>query len=125
MFNKVKIDVVDFEKEARKRERKAKFRNGVNNTINWIENNKEILAIAIPVVAATGSGTAKIIKCVSKNVALNKEKKLKELFIYDRSLGKYLELKKPLSSSQMKSILERKENGEKLAIILQQMNLLK
>lgn len=119
------IDINDFKKEEKRRERKERFNKKANIAANWIRNNKETLAIAIPVVGVSIKGTAKIIKGISKNVALSQEKQLKERFIYDRSLGKYLELKKPLTNAQMKSILERKDNGERLASILQNMNLLK
>ena len=119
------IDIVDFKKEEKRRERKERFNKKANIIANWIRNNKETLAIVIPVVGVSIKGTAKIIKGISKNVALSQEKQLKEKFIYDRSLGKYLELKKPLTNAQMKSILERKDNGEKLGSILQNMNLLK
>ena len=119
------IDIDDFKKEEKRRERKERFNKKVNITANWIRNNKETLAIVIPVVGVSIKGTAKIIKGISKNVALSQEKQLKEKFIYDRSLGKYLELKKPLTNAQMKSILERKDNGEKLGSILQNMNLLR
>ena len=119
------IDINEFKKEEKRRERKERFNEKLNITANWIRNNKEILAIVIPVVGVSIKGTAKIIKGISKNVALSQEKQLKEKFIYDRSLGKYLELKKPLTNAQMTSILERKDNGEKLGGILQNMNLLK
>ena len=119
------IDIDDFKKEEKRRERKERFNKKVNITANWIRNNKETLAIVIPVVGVSIKGTAKIIKGISKNVALSQEKQLKEKFIYDRSLGKYLELKKPLTNAQMKSILERKDNGEKLSSILRTENLLK
>ena len=119
------VDICDFKKEADKRERKEWFYKKLNNTVNWVQNNKEALIIIIPIVGAGVSGSTKVIKGISRHIALNKEKRLKELFIYDRSLGKYLELKKPLTNSQLKTILNRKENGEKLSIILQNMNLLK
>ena len=119
------IDIVDFKKEEKRRERKERFNKKANIIANWIRNNKETLAIVIPVVGVSIKGTAKIIKGISKNVALSQEKQLKERFIYDRSLGVYFELKKPLSNSQMTSILERKDNGEKLSSILIDENLLK
>jgi hypothetical protein len=112
-------------KKRKKESVKEWFNKKVNDTTNWIRDNKETLAIAVPVIAAGLSGTTKIIKGISKNVALKQEKELKEKFIYDRSLGKYLELKKPLNSNQLKTVLERKENGEKLSTILNNMNLLK
>lgn len=119
------ININDFKKEQKRRERKEWFNKKVNETAQWVGNNKEALAIIIPVVGVGIKGIAKIIKGVSRNAALKQERYLKENFIYDRSLGRHLELKKPLSNEQMKSILERKENGERLASILQNMNLLK
>lgn len=115
----------DFKEEERRRKRKEWITDKVKDTANWVNNNKETLAVVLPVVVAGVAGSAKIVKSVSRNVALKQEKDLKERFIYDRSLGKYLELKKPLSNSQLTSILERKENGEKLSIILHNMGLLK
>lgn len=115
----------EIKKEAKKRERKEWFNDKLKNTAKWLGDNKETIAVVAPVVIASVSGSTKIVKGISKHVALNKEKQLKERFVYDRSLGKYLELKKPLSNSQLKTILDRKENGEKLGVILQNMNLLK
>lgn len=119
------ININEFKKEQKRRERKEWFNKKLNETAQWVGNNKEALAVIIPVVGVGIKGTAKIIKGVSRNAALKQERYLKENFIYDRSLGRHLELKKPLSHEQMKSILERKENGERLASILQNMNLLK
>ena len=115
----------EIKKEAKKRERKEWFNSKLKNTAKWLSDNKETIAVVAPVVIAGVSGSTKIVKGISKHVALNKEQQLKERFVYDRSLGKYLELKKPLSNSQLKTILDRKENGEKLGNILQNMNLLK
>ena len=53
------------------------------------------------------------------------EKKIKDLKIYDRSMGKYLDLKRPLNQNDMKIVLERRDNGERLSNILMDMNLLK
>ena len=40
MFKKnEKIEIVDFEKEAKRRERKEKFQNKVDSAMNWIHNN--------------------------------------------------------------------------------------
>lgn len=119
------VNFGEFKKETKKRKRKEWFDEKLNKTANWIGRNKETIAVVAPVVIAGLSGSTKIVKGISKHAALNKEKQLKERFVYDRSLGKYLELKKPLTNSQLKTILDRKENGEKLGSILQNMNLLK
>lgn len=119
------IDMKAFKKEQKKRERKEWVDEKLNKSAKWVKENKETLAVVIPAVGIGMKGGAKIIKGVVKHNNLKMEQRLKEKFIYDRSLGKYLELKKPLSNNQMKTILERKENGEKLANVLQNMNLLK
>ena len=55
------MEIVDFKKEEKRRERKERFNKKVNITANWIRNNKETLAIVIPVVGVSIKGTAKII----------------------------------------------------------------
>ncbi len=112
-------------KEAKKRERKEWFYNKLNDISCWVKNNKEAIAIVAPAICVGAKGIVYIGKQVSRNRILNKERRLKELFVYDHSLGKYLELKKPLKSYQMKTILSRRENGEHLSTILYDMNLLK
>ena len=60
------IDIDDFKKEEKRRERKERFNKKLNITANWIRNNKETLAIVIPVVGVSIKGTAKIIKGISR-----------------------------------------------------------
>lgn len=119
------VDIKDFRKEEKKRERKEKFQRNINNGLLWIENNKEILSIAIPAVVVTVKGGTKVVNGISKNVKLHQEKLDRERRIYDRSLGKHIYLKRPLKNAELKTILERKEDGEKLTSILMDMNLIK
>lgn len=112
-------------KEAKKRERKEWINKKLNDTAYWIKENREFLSVVVPIGIAGISGTAKIVKGVSRHVALHKEQQLKDMYVYDRSLGKYLELKKPLTQSQMRDVLDRKEKGEGIGVILQSMNLLR
>lgn len=119
------VDIKDFRKEEKKRERKEKFQRNINNGLLWIENNKEILAIAIPAVVVTVKGGTKVVNGISKNVRLHQEKSDRERRIYDRSLGKHIYLKRPLKNAELRTILERKEDGEKLTSILMDMNLIK
>ena len=94
MFKKnEKIEIVDFEKEAKRRERKEKFQNKVDSAMNWIHNNKE--------------------------------KNLKDLYCYDRSLGHYWKLRRELTNSEWVKIDQRKQNGERLADILDELKALK
>lgn len=123
MFKKnEKIEIVDFEKEAKRRERKEKFQRKVNGVTNWIYNNKEVIMLVGPTII---SGTAFGVKTISKHVKLNKEKNLKELYCYDRSLGHYWKLRRELTNSEWIAIDQRKQNGERLADILDELKVLK
>lgn len=88
----------------------------------WCDDNKEMLIIFGPVVI--GAATT-IIKVVGKNVNLKKEKNMKDLYCYDRSLGHYWALKRRLKKSEWVEIAKRKNDGESLADILSEMKVLK
>ena len=125
MNHEVKLKHFQNPKKEKELERKRKMKEALNNAAEWIVYHKEAIAIAVPITIGCIKGGTKIIGGIARHIDLVKEKDLKERFIYDRSLGVYFELKKPLSSSQMKSILERRDNGEKLSSILRTENLLK
>lgn len=103
---------------------KAKYK--ARQAIEWMKENKEITTgILIPtgiVVIKTVSGIA---KSVDRKIDLKKEQDLKDLYIYDRSLGYYHELNRKLKPSEALEIDQRRSNGESMAQILASMNLLK
>lgn len=119
------VNIDDFRKENKKRERKEAFQRKINNTLQWIEDNKELLTVVIPAGVVTIKGGIKVANGISRNVRLHQEKIDKERRIYDRSLGKHIYLKRALKDNDMRMILERRENGEKLSNILMDMNLIK
>ena len=119
------VNIEDFKKEQKKRERKEKVNRMVNDGLIWVDKNRELLALAIPAVVVTVKGGTKVASGISKNIRLHQEKVDKERRIYDRSLGKHIYLKRPLKNADMRVILERRENGEKLSNILMDMNLMK
>ena len=119
------INVKYFKRKCKIERFKRKVKEKVHNTIVWIDNNKEYLVIIVPAVASVVGGIVKIGKSISKNIALEQEKKMKDTRIYDRSLGKYIELKRPLNNKDMQIILERKDSGEKLSSILMDLDLIK
>lgn len=126
MFNKKpKVEVIDADKQFRREQRKKEFKRKVDETINWVRENKEVLVLIIPAAVTITKGSLRVVNSISRNVALMQEKRIKDLKIYDRSLGRYLDLKRPLTQNDMKTVLERKDNGEKLSNILMDMNLLK
>ena len=64
-------------------------------------------------------------KVVGRHVQQNKEKDLKDLYCYDRSLGHYWKLRRELTNSEWVEIDRRKSNGERLADILEELKVLK
>ena len=105
------------------RERFWKTSNGISV---WWSQNKEWAVIVIPSVAMGATWVLKrVISGAITNHNLNKEKQLKELYIYDMSLKAYWKLRRGLSTSEMLEIESRRKMGESLGEILRSMRLLK
>lgn len=117
-----KYTVIDFEKAKRKTRVKEWARSKTNNAANWFYNNKEVIMVLGPVfIGAVTTG----VKVVGKRVNLKKEKNLKNLYCYDRSLGHYWRLRRKLSNSEWVEIDRRRNKGERLADILNELKVLK
>lgn len=103
---------------------KAKVK--TREAFEWMKENKEIVGtIVVPagiVLIKTATG---LVKSIDRKIDLQKEQDLKDLYVYDRSLGYYHELKHKLSSSEALEIDRRRSNGESMAQILASMKLLK
>lgn len=90
----------------------------------WCTNHQAEITVFGPVVI---SAAVELIKIASKSHIVNKEKCLKEKYIYDRNngMGHYFELRRKLKSSEWVNIEKRKSAGEPLWQILQDMKVLK
>lgn len=88
----------------------------------WCKNNKEAVIVFGPVILG---GIIEIAKISTKRHNVNEEKALKERYIYDRSTGHYYELRRKPKSSEWLQIEQRKQNGETLGWVLNDMRLLK
>lgn len=97
-------------------------RRKLRNAECWFYNNKELVMFLAPVVAG---GTTTLVKVVSRNAKLRKEKLVKDLYCYDRSLGHYWRLRRELTNAEWVQIDKRKKNGERLADILNELKVLK
>lgn len=118
------METVDL-REAKWRYRWQNIKDKASNISRTIVENKEVVVPVALAVGATAKGTSKIVSKLIQNHAVNKEIAFKERTIYDHSLGRYIELKKPLTNAQALTIEERKAQGEKLHVILNDMGLLK
>ena len=116
------ITIEEFRKEAKKAQVKEWFRRKADDAGNWICNNKEMILILGP--AAIGAVTTGV-KVVSRHSKLRREKDLKDLYCYDRSLGHYWRLRRELTNKEWVEIDKRKSTGERLADILSELRVLK
>lgn len=116
------ITVDDFKKEAHKAKIKRFFREKVNSTKDFIYNNRETILVLGPAVIGA---TVTMAKMANGHIKLNKEKDLKDLYCYDRSLGHYWKLRRELTNTEWVEIDKRKNNGERLSDILSEMKVLK
>lgn len=99
---------------------KAKMR--VSKMFCWVKRNPQL---TIGIVSVLGSIGGFFAKNLTKNHLLNKEKKLKDNYVYDRSLGHYWELDHKLSTKDWVEIDKRRSSGERMGDILVDMDVLK
>lgn len=90
--------------------------------VDWCKEHKEAIIVFGPVIMG---GVIEIAKISTKRHTVNEEKALKERYIYDRLTGHYYELRRKPKSSEWLQIEQRKQNGETLGWILNDMRLLK
>lgn len=117
-------ELEEAKERSKKRELKNKIKQTFNDGVMWVEQHKETLIVATPLLLGAGKVVSKIGKAANKKADLNKEKDLKELYCYDRSLGHYWKLRRKLTNSEWTTIENRKKNGERLSDILNDMRVL-
>lgn len=126
MFGKKNEKIIDFRtKDQKKFEFQMKVKRGWDSTANFVRNNLDVLAVIVPAGITVIGGGSKILSSAIRAHTVDKELKDQERRIYDHSLGRYSYLKRPLRANEALIIEERRNNGEKLNMILQDMNLLK
>lgn len=124
--------IKDLKKSKKQKVRKKKIqklKDDVKN--NFVPVLKTVCAgaialspILIPLVglAVQAKRNSRLRKKQNFDMKVEKEKEYK---IYDRSLGAYLDLNKKLSKSDLKTIDQRKQSGERLINILDDLGILK
>lgn len=116
--------VEDLLNEQKKAQANAKWwlKRKKEQVLYWYDNNRDVIIVLGPaVMGAVTTG----VKVVGKHVNLHKEKNVKDLYCYDRSLGHYWALRRELTNKEWVEIDKRKKNGERLADILSEMKVLK
>lgn len=111
--------------EGKVYEVKVKVERAARNAYDWIRENPQTAMMALTAAVGVTKGVTKVTSKAISAHQTSKEIRFKERTIYDRSLGRYVELKRKLSPAEALSIEERRANGEKLHVILNDMNLLK
>lgn len=113
-----------FEKEAKKRQRKEKKKKMVNDGIKFFRENQDVIIMVTPVALFVIGKSFSILSKALSAYKLDREIHFKEHTIYDRSLGRYVTLKKKITTDQALEIESRKQAGEKLNTILKDMKLI-
>lgn len=113
---------LDITKEMKKAQRKAKWNARIQAAKDWWDDNKQYAVIIVP---ALGYGIGKGIKVLGRRHNLKLEEKNKDCRCYDASLGHYWELKRKLTNDEWCSIDRRKNKGERLSDILDELGVLK
>lgn len=93
-----------------------------NKIFTAAKNNKEIVAVAIPILAKMGYD---IVKDVRRRSVVNEEKRLKDNYVWDPKLGMYFECKRKLTTNQRLEFEARRGQGESVGHILRSMKVLK
>ena len=111
------VDIKDFKWELRKRKIKEKLSQA------W-EFVKEHPTESMAAATAGIGGVMGLIKRHDRHQMIKEQQRLKDEYIYDRSLGRYIKMRKKPSTSEALEIERRKHNGEPLGQILADMRLL-
>ena len=119
--NKTVVDIDDFKREAKIRKIKAKVEEIKNKAVDFVTDHPtEALALATTLI---GSAVG-LARRADRKKDLREQQRLREEYIYDRSLGSYWKTRRKLSNSEKLEIERRRRQGESLGEILRSMRLL-
>ena len=122
----MKIRTIDFRTKEQKRADRWNFlKRGYKSVAGFTRENMDVIAVWVPAGGVALGGICRVASKLLANRKLNKEIAYKQRTIYDRSLGKYTELKRPMTTAQSLAFAQRRANGEQVQVILNDMGLLK
>lgn len=120
------VNIEDFKKEQKRRERKEKWAKRVKRTVEFVNDNKEVITVCVSGAIFAYRIVGKASNTYVRNKRINEERRHRDLEIYDHSTGMYLQLKRPMKADEVVYFTKRcKEGLEPKAMILRDMNLLK
>jgi len=121
--------IIDMEVTYKSRWEKFKYKtkDKIDGAIRWVKEKPQEAAIVGSVVIV---GADKLFKGIKKLKELQPtqaelDREWHDTHVYDRSLGYYYNLKRPMSGTEAMEFSSRKKRGESTGDILRSMNLLK
>lgn len=124
MTDKV-IDLDMRSKEQKKEERRRKRKESFDSVVKWLEEHWVLAAAFLTALASVLGAVIKALAGIKRSENVKEEKRLKENFIYDRRRGHYIEVRRKPSANQWMEIDNRYDDGESMAEILDDLNLIK
>lgn len=119
--NNKTVDINEFKREAKIRKIKAKVEEIKNKAVDFVTDHPtESLALATTLI---GSAVG-LARRADRKKDLREQQRLKEEYIYDRSLGSYWKTRRKLTNAEKLEIDRRRRAGESLGEILRSMRLL-
>lgn len=89
----------------------------------WVKENPELAVTLFSTGVALVKGASNVYSKHQTKANLRKQEELQDLYIYDRSLGRYQRLRHPLSTTEAIEVERRRADGERLMSILVDMRL--
>ena len=104
---------------------KVKAKAKAHEVWDWACTHREeattIVTLGVMAIGAVGKECRRL----DRKHDLKKEQELKDLYVYDRSLGIYHELRRKLRPSEVREIDARRQAGESMTSILSSMRVLR
>ena len=115
------VNIDDFKKEAKIRKLKAKVEEIKNKAVDFVADHPtEALALATTLVGSVVG----LARRADRKKDLREQQRLREEYIYDRSIGDYYHTRRKLTNAEKLEIDRRRRQGESLGEILRSMRLL-
>lgn len=108
--------------ETKKEIRKQKWASRKQKVADWWERNKFYVFTGLPIIAGVAT---KGIQAFGKYRTAKVEERNKDLRCWDASLGHYWELNRKLTNDDWVRINNRRDRGESLGSILDELKVLK